>query len=168
MGDLWLGALRSALQSIILSQQKQLGCNWLEGTLRRLFQPSAASKCVSGSCLAEPFQRVECMLFYQQSRSLGELGFLRNIQVEMSMSSATAESVNQLRETGWDDTKAVAECINFLLLPLAVMHQAQFQPVLCQLPPVGLSWSPHTKQLPEHWDLPAPGVVLLCGIEPDQ
>lgn len=108
------------------------------------------------------------MLFYQQSRSLGELGFLRNIQVEMSMSSATAESVNQLRETGWDDTKAVAECINFLLLPLAVMHQAQFQPVLCQLPPVGLSWSPHTKQLPEHWDLPAPGVVLLCGIEPDQ
>lgn len=104
------------------------------------------------------------MLFYQQSRSLGELGFLRNIQVEMSMSSATAESVNQLRETGWDDTKAVAECINFLLPPLAVMHQAQFQPVLCQLPPVGLSWSPHTKQLPEHcwlWE-------LFCFVELSQ
>lgn len=38
------------------------------------------------------------------------------------MSSATADSVSQLRETGWDDAKAVAECLNFLLLPLVVMH----------------------------------------------
>lgn len=89
------------------------------------------------------------------------------------MSSAIADSVNQLRGGSpakeWDGriTRAAAEYHNFLLLSL-VMHEAQFQSVLCQLPQAGVSWSPLTTQLLKPWNLLlAREVVLLCGIEPD-